>query len=595
MNVVIGLIETIGSFFAGIFEAIGFVFSSEDGMMQGFTTIARWVFIALALYVVLKSAISLLKSSSPSEIWAYLNIEDKINLPIRHWENLIGRGRSSDIEVPDPSVSRSHGILARDNTGIWRYMDLGSKNGALVDGERAPAYEAVPLEAGSIIRLGRANCTLFPVSLEERMSNVRLRKDYTRLLSPWGCMIAITVFQIMAVIQLYFGLGERFVTGIAISYGGLILVMWIYVFVMRRMKRQGFEIELLAFFLSGISLAAEATRFPDQVLKQFIAILLGLILFVFMCTILRDLERTRQLKKYLYIAAALLLLFNLIFGEERNGARNWVAIFGMTIQPSELVKLAFIWVGAASMDEIFRKRSSLEFTVFSLFCFICLALMGDFGTAIIFFVTYVVISFLRSGDFSRMFMILGVAFVGGLMVIRFKSYVAARFGVWGHSWDPEHVNNMGYQMTRTMSASASGGLVGVGAGKGWLHTVWASETDLVFGLVSEEWGLIIAVLAVLAIIALSVFAFRSIYAGRSTYYTIAACAATTLFLFQTILNVFGSVDLLPLTGVTFPFVSAGGSSMLSSWGMLAFLKAADNRQNASLAVSLKEEGLEDAV
>ena len=141
------------------------------------------------------------------------------------------------------------------------------------------------------------------------------------------------------------------------------------------------------------------------------------------------------------------------------------------------------------------------------------------------------------------------------------------------------------------------GLVGLGAGEGWLgQNVAASQTDLVFGLVTEEWGLIVSVLCVLSIITMAIFAYRSIWAGRSTYYTIAACAAASIFLFQTILNVLGSCDLIPLTGVTFPFLSAGGSSMIAAWGLLAFLKGADTRQDASIAVKnakLKEEVTED--
>jgi hypothetical protein len=138
-----------------------------------------------------------------------------------------------------------------------------------------------------------------------------------------------------------------------------------------------------------------------------------------------------------------------------------------------------------------------------------------------------------------------------------------------------------------MSAAASGGLIGVGAGNGWLHNVAASNTDLVFGILCEEWGLIIALLSVSIIVVLSIFAFRVARAGRSSYYTIAACSATSLLVFQTILNVFGSVDILPLTGVTFPFISCGGSSMIASWGLLSYLKAADTRQNASFAVRKK--------
>ena len=98
--------------------------------------------------------------------------------------------------------------------------------------------------------------------------------------------------------------------------------------------------------------------------------------------------------------------------------------------------------------------------------------------------------------------------------------------------------------------------------------------------------IIIAVLAVCCILTLAVFAVRCCRAGRSSFYTIAACAATSMMVFQTCLNVLGAVDILPLTGVTFPFVSNGGSSMLSSWGLLAFLKATDTRQNASFAIRL---------
>ena len=139
---------------------------------------------------------------------------------------------------------------------------------------------------------------------------------------------------------------------------------------------------------------------------------------------------------------------------------------------------------------------------------------------------------------------------------------------------------------RTMSAAASGGLFGMGAGNGWLHNIGAADTDLVFGILCEELGLIIAVLAVASIATLAVFAVKSASLGRSTLYVIAACAATSMLVVQTLLNVCGSVDLLPLTGVTFPFISNGGSSMIGAWGLLAFIKAADTRQDASIAIPM---------
>ena len=135
-----------------------------------------------------------------------------------------------------------------------------------------------------------------------------------------------------------------------------------------------------------------------------------------------------------------------------------------------------------------------------------------------------------------------------------------------------------------MSAAAGGGLFGKGAGSGWLKQVFAANTDLVFAMVCEEQGLIIGICMVLAVLAMAFFAVRSARHGRSAYYAIAACGAMSMLMVQMALNVFGSVDILPFTGVTFPFVSRGGSSLLSCWMLMAFLKGADTRRGASFVV-----------
>ncbi len=389
-------------------------------------------------------------------------------------------------------------------------------------------------------------------------------------------------------VQFKVALGEDFPPQLPFAVGLLCILMWTYVIIMRFFKRVGFEMEIIAFYLSTLSLAVTASAYPSTVLKQSICICLGVGLFFGLCWFLRDLNRAKRIVYIMMGISVLLLIINLAFGTTKYGASNWVSIGGMSIQPSELVKIVFIYVGAATLDELQQRKNLLIFMGFSVFCLGCLALMGDFGTALIFFVTFLVISFLRSGDFSKIILILGASGLMGMMVLRFKPYISRRFDTWGHVWDDP--TGGGFQQVQTMTASASGGLPGLGAGNGKFSQVAASPTDLVFGLLSEEWGLIIAILAVLCIITLGVFAVRSIIAGRSTYYSIAACAATSMFIFQTILNVFGSVDLLPLTGVTFPFVSSGGTSMLASWGLLSFLKAADTRQNASFAIRLDKKG-----
>ena len=137
---------------------------------------------------------------------------------------------------------------------------------------------------------------------------------------------------------------------------------------------------------------------------------------------------------------------------------------------------------------------------------------------------------------------------------------------------------------------ASGGLLGLGVNEGYMENIFAADSDVVVATICEEWGLIVMVLMVLSVVALGLFAVRSASVGRSSFYVIGGCTAAAVLLTQVILNALGTVDVVPLTGVTFPFVSNGGSSMIGAWGLLAFVKAADTRQNASFAVRLAKRG-----
>ena len=175
-----------------------------------------------------------------------------------------------------------------------------------------------------------------------------------------------------------------------------------------------------------------------------------------------------------------------------------------------------------------------------------------------------------------------IAGLAGFLAVSVKPYIAQRFATWGHAW--EDIYDKGFQQTRAMSAAASGGLYGKGAGGGWLKDIFAANTDMVFAVICEEQGLIIGLIMVLAVLVLAFFAVRSARRGRSAYYSIASCAAMSMLLVQLALNVFGSLDLLPFTGVTFPFVSRGGTSLISCWMLMAFIKSSDTRLNASFAV-----------
>ena len=143
---------------------------------------------------------------------------------------------------------------------------------------------------------------------------------------------------------------------------------------------------------------------------------------------------------------------NIVLGTNKYGATNWVKLGGFSVQPSELVKIAFIFIGAATLDELFQKKNLGLFLGFSAICLGSLAIMGDFGTAAIFFVTFLVISFMRSGDFSKLFLIIGAAGLGGLLILRFKPYILGRFETWLHAW--EFADKGGYQQTKKIGRAS---------------------------------------------------------------------------------------------------------------------------------------------
>ncbi len=548
-----------------------------------FTTLVRFLFPILALMILIRTIHSLLTVPCLPEVWAYLTLPNGAQEPLTHWENILGRGGNSDVILNYPVVSRQHAALIRREDDTWTAYDLGSKGGVTVNGRAVE--KSAPVQYGDVIGLGGVETVLLPLSPEEKAQRRQRRRAY-RPVSPWLGLILLTVFQVLTAVQLTISEGENATAVIPLTFLLLTGVMWLYFLVLRACRQVGFEMETIAFFLSTLSLAVTASSNTGALLKQFLCVAMGLAGFLVLGIFLRDLDRAKKIRWLMAGAAIALAAVTLLPGvPTQYGAANWLTIAGVSVQPSELAKICYIFAGAATLERLFHKRNLGLFILLTGVCLGCLALMSDFGTAAIFFVTFLVIAYLRSGDWATLALICGGGVFAVLTVLSLKPYILRRFATWGHAWQNASTGS-GYQQTRTMASAASGGLVGVGPGEGWLHNVAAGDTDLVFGMLCEEWGLIIALLAVGSVITLAVFAVRACRAGRSSFYVIAACAATSMMVFQTCLNVFGAVDILPLTGVTFPFVSNGGTSMISSWGLLAFLKATDTRPNASFAIRL---------
>ncbi len=496
----------------------------------------------------------------------------KVRYPVLYWENSLGRSRGSDIKIADPTVSRDHAVLLRREAG-WFITDTGSKAGVYVNDQKTSGR--VQVYVGDKITLGTTVLTLHRAD-DPTEASVRKKIKPAKVRKTVPCGILLTLITVLIGILSLEGLLN---TGsfAAVPHAAIFCaIMWVfYGLSVKLFQRRNFELESLAMLLSGVGVVLCAVHDPKQAYTQLISLVIGIVFFCFMIWFVEVPDRVMKWRIIIYISAIGMLLATLVLGRTVNGAKNWIFLGPVSVQPSEFAKIALIFVGASTLDQLQTKKNLFGFILFTGACVGIFFLMSDFGTALIFFVTFLIISFMRSGDFKTIILAVAAAIIGVMLILTVKPYIAERFQAWGHVW--QYADTAGYQQVKTFISSAAGGLFGLGLSKGDLQYVFASESDLVFGLASEEIGLIAALLLGVVIGGFMIYSKAVTTTSRSAFYSIAACTTGGMLVFQAALNIFGVVDILPLTGVTLPFVSYGGTSMIACWGLLSFIKAADER------------------
>ncbi len=545
----------------------------------------RWAVPILTAILLLRCVLPLLTFRREPEIWAWLNMATGQQVPITHWENVIGRSKSCDVTIDFPTVSRNHAVLTRYDDGSWTITDVGSKEGTWVNGRRV---QICALTSKEKISIGGVDMQLQPITERQEERQAQLR---TKAANGWDTvtnLMLLTILQCIMLLGFLLNSQQSDFVNVLQGFLGIALCQWILYIFYCLIQRKSFEVETIAFFLCTIGMAAISTVKPQETVKQLIAMIMGVVLFLIIGWSLRDLERAKVVRYLATIAGVGFLVVTLVFGTEYYGAKNWLIIGNMSLQPSELSKVCFVFAGASTMDRIMTKRNLILFIVYSVIICGLLALMNDFGTALIFFCAFLVIAYLRSGSMGTVALAITALGFAGVIGLKIAPHALQRFATWRHIWEDPLVG--GYQQTRALMCIASGGLLGLGPENGLLQYVFAADSDIVFATISEEWGLLTAMMTVMCIVALGFFPIRTARVARSSFYTIGACTAASVLVIQTVLNCLGTLDILPFTGVTFPFVSNGGTSMIGAWGLLAFVKAADTRQNASFAVRLMKKG-----
>ena len=544
--------------------------------MEFVTAIApalRYAMLGIVLFVVIRMLVALFTKKTTDPMRAKLvNSITGEGLPLYDREISLGRNKKCDIVLPFETISRLHAVIAYRNKGFVIF-DTFSKTGVTVNGEKINGKSHI--YDGDVIGMGGLEYTL----REAKYKYIKDKSGAAGRASYGVILILLAVFNIFSMLLNLFPEGELN-SEILLVYLGFIALQWIYfAFASFVMRINNFELEMIGFMFASVGLAIVGSMYPETVLKQLFAIVLGVVLYCALLMFMRFVSTVKTLRWMVAICAIGLLGVTLAIAEPTNGALSWLSIGGISIQPSELVKVAFIFAGAVTLEKLQSIRNLTMYIVFAAICVGELFLMYDFGAALIFFFTFIVIAFMRSGDVRTLVLICMVAALGAGLILVFKPYVASRFSTYLHVW--EYMDEGGFQQTRTLIYTASGGLFGLGLGKGQLRNIFAAAEDLVFGVVCEEFGMIMGFLIPLTYCVIAVWAVVNSGKAKSTFYSIVGVAASAMMLFQTMLNVFGITDLLPLTGVTLPFVSKGGSSIISCFCLLAFIKVIDTRTYAS--------------
>lgn len=289
---------------------------------------------------------------------------------------------------------------------------------------------------------------------------------------------------------------------------------------------------------------------------------------------------------YYYPAGSLVLfLITLAFGKNIRGATNWIVINGHSFQPSEFIKLLFIFFLAS----FYKKygKTGLGNTAFQLgkvgiknkYVLMAVAyahlgflvLQQEWGTALLIFLIYFMMLYVFSYDLKLLLINSAMAMGGGLLGALFVNHVKVRIETWLNPW--ADIAGKGYQITQSLFAIASGGFFGSGIGLGRPDFIPEVSTDFIFSAVCEEMGILGGVAVILLYFILAYRGFKVSLSAHDYFHKALALGITLMFGFQTFIIIGGVIKLIPLTGITLPFISYGGSSLTVSFISLGILQA----------------------
>lgn len=262
------------------------------------------------------------------------------------------------------------------------------------------------------------------------------------------------------------------------------------------------------------------------------------------------------------LVGILFLMLVFVIGVEKYGAKNWISLGGFAIQPSEFVKIIYVFFIASLLAKTTRFRSLVAITAVAAVHVVILVVERDLGAALIYFVTYLMMLYVATMKVGYLLAGVGAGAAASVVAYHLFSHVQVRVLAWSDPWS--HINNQGYQICQSLFAIGTGGLFGMGLGQGLPSNVPVVESDFVFSAISEELGVIFSVCLILVYISSFIMFVNIAMKMKKRFYKLTAFGLSVVFIFQVFLCIGGATKFIPSTGVTLPLISYGGSSIMTT-------------------------------
>ncbi len=386
-----------------------------------------------------------------------------------------------------------------------------------------------------------------------------------------GALLALTIMLLLSACGLLSFREGSFDVGIAAFGLGATLLMLLGYNLAAIIFRHIDRITLvICFFLCSVGLIMLARLDMETAVRQLIFLAASCVVMFIAVAVIR---RTRDFGKlnYLFMVGAVgLLMLSLVFGRATGGAKNWVNIAGFTFQPSEFAKVLFIINSAYFFAQRRAKAAFIAYVIYSGLCVMILVVSNDLGAALLFGGTFLIVFFAATGRVLLTLAGLGVGAAGAVASYYVVSHVKTRVQVWHDPWT--YYNTTGYQIVQGLMAIAAGGMFGAGLGLGSPNLIPVNTSDYIFAAICEEFGLLFGIITILLYLVFIIRGMIIAMNARSRFDALLVFGATCMLSLQSFIIIGGVIKLIPLTGITLPFISAGGSSIIACMGLVGIIE-----------------------